>query len=103
MQLSSGFNAEEIFRNETILVLSRYRRGQRLDPVSTLRQAEDIFNHCGALLPPGNAAFRLVWFMGEEQWYYNQVYFRFEHPAPDSLRDYTIWDRSLLLEDLLFV
>jgi len=100
MPLSSGLNAEEIFRNETDLALSRYRRGQRLDPVSALHQAEDIFNYCGALLPPDNSAFRLVWFMGEDQWYYNQVYIRFEHPAPDSLRDYTIWDRSLLSEDL---
>jgi len=38
--------------------------------------------------------------MGEDQWYYNQVHFRFEHPALDSLRDYSILDRSLLLEDL---
>jgi len=100
MQLSSGLNAEEIFQNETVLTLSRYRRGQRLDPVSALHQVEDIFNNCGAILPLDNAAFRLVWFMGEDQWYYNQVYIRFEHPASDAICSFTIWDRSLLLEDL---
>ena len=100
MYLSSGLNAEEIFQNETALALSRYRRGQRLDPVSALRKAEDIISHCGVLLPPDNAVFRLVWFMGEDRWYYSQVYIRFEYPTPDPLRDYVVWDRSRLLEDL---
>jgi len=61
MELLPGLNVEEVFQNETVLALSRYRRGHRLDPVSALYQAEDIFNYCGAILPPDNAAFRLVW------------------------------------------
>ena len=100
IQLTPETNAEEVFQNETVLALSRYRRGRRLDPVSALYQAEDIFNYCRARLPPDNAAFRLVWFLGEDQGYYNQVYIRFEHPASDAIRNYTTWDRSLLLEDL---
>jgi len=56
MYLSSVLNAEEILKNETILAL----QGRRLDPISALQQAEDIFDYSGALLPPDNAAFRLV-------------------------------------------
>jgi len=100
MYRSSILNAEEIFQDETVLALSRHGQGRRLDPVSALHQAEDIFNDSGALLPPENATFRLVWFLGRDRWYYNEVYIRFEYPAPDSLRDYVSWDRSLLLEDL---
>ena len=100
MYQSSILNAEEIFQDETVLALSRHRQGRRLDPVSALRQAEDIFNDSGALLPPENATFRLVWFLGRDRWYYNEVYIRFEYPAPSPLWDYVSWDRSLLLEDL---
>ena len=46
MQLAPGINVEEVFQNETILALSRYKRGHRLNPVSALYQAEDIFNYC---------------------------------------------------------
>jgi len=100
MQLAAGLNVEEIFQNETVLALSRYKRGQRLDSISALHQPEHIFNYCGAILPLDNAAFQLVWFVGEDDWYYNQVYIRFEHPASDAIRSFTTWDRSLLLEDL---
>jgi len=58
MQLPSSMFIEEVLRNETILAL----QGRRLDPISALRQAEDIFDNSGALLPPDNATFRLVWF-----------------------------------------
>jgi len=44
---------EEVLRNETILAL----QGRRLDPISALREAEDIFDYSGALLPPDNATF----------------------------------------------
>jgi len=39
---------------------------------------------------------RLVWFLGRDRWYYNEVYIRFECPAPDLLRDYVDWDRHNL-------
>jgi len=60
MFLPSQLNAEEIFRDETILALSRHGQVRRLDPVSALRQAENIFHHSRALPPPDNTAFRLV-------------------------------------------
>jgi len=47
---------EEVLHNETILAL----QGRPLDPISALRQAEDIFDYSGALLPPDNVTFRLV-------------------------------------------
>jgi len=100
MFLPSQLNAEEVFRDETILALNRHGQGRRLDPVSALRQAENIFHDSGALPPPDNATFRLVWFTGRDRWYCNQFYIWFEFPAPDPLRDYVAWDRSLLMEDL---
>jgi len=100
MYQSPILNAEEIFQDETVLALSRHGQGRRLDPFSALHQAEEIFNGSGALFPPNNATFRLVWFLGRDRWYYNEVYIRFEYPAPDPLRDYVSWDCSLLLEDL---
>jgi len=39
MELLPGLNAEEVFQNETVLALSRYGRGQRLDPISALHQS----------------------------------------------------------------
>jgi len=53
MQLSSALDIDGILRNETILAL----QGRRLDPISALRQAEDIFDYSGALLTPNNAVF----------------------------------------------
>jgi len=53
MYLSSVLDADEILQNETILAL----QCRRLDPVSALRQAEDIFDYSGALPPPNNAFF----------------------------------------------
>jgi len=79
MQLPSSMFIEEVLRNETILAL----QGRQLDPISALRQAEDIFNYSGALRPPENATFRLVRFTGREQQYHNRIYIRFEYPAPD--------------------
>jgi len=87
---------EEVLRNETILAL----QGRRLDPISTLREAEDIFDYSGAILPPDNAAFRLVWFLGRELQYHNRVYIRYEYPAPDPLHAHVAWDRSRVMGDL---
>jgi len=100
MYQSLASNMDEILQQEAILALSRHGQGRQLDPVSALRQAEESFNDSGALLPANNATFRLVWFLGRDQWYYNDVYIRFGYPVPDPLRDYVDWDRSLLLEDL---
>jgi len=87
---------EEVLRNETSLAL----QGRRLDPLSALRQAEDIFDYTGTLLPPDNATFRLIWFTGREQRYHNRICIRFEYPAPDPLRAHLAWDRLRLLGDL---
>jgi len=96
MQLSSALDIDKVLQNETILTL----QGRRLDPISALRQTDDIFNCSGALLPPDNAAFRLVWFTGREHRYHNRIYIRFEYPIPDPLRADVAWDRSRLLGDL---
>jgi len=96
MQLPSSMFIEEVLHNETILAL----QGRRLDPISALRQAEDIFDYTGALLPPDNATFRLIWFTGREQRYHNRICIRFEYPAPDPLRAHLAWDRLRLLGDL---
>jgi len=45
MYQSLASNMDEILQQETILALSRHGQGQRLDPVSALRQAEEIFNN----------------------------------------------------------
>jgi len=66
--------SEEIFQGETIFALN----GWYLDPISALEQAEDIFDYSGALLPPDNAPFLLVWFIGREQQYHSRIYIRFE-------------------------
>ena len=100
MYRSSASNVSEVLQDATILALSRNGQGQQLDPFSALRQAESIINHSGALPPPNNVTFRLVWFTGRDRWYYNQCYIRFEFPPPDLLRGQVAWDRSLLLEDL---
>jgi len=96
MQLSSALDIDGILRNETILAL----QGRRLDPISALRQAEDIFDYSGALLPPNNAVFRMVWFLGRDLHYHHRVYIRYEYPIPDPLRVHVAWDRSRLLGDL---
>jgi len=88
MQLLSLMFIEEVLCNETILAL----QGRQLDPISALRQAEDIFDYSGALLPPDNATFRLLWFTGREQRYHNRIYIRFEYPAPDPLCAHVAWD-----------
>ena len=82
------------------MALSRYQRGHRLDPVLALYQAEDIYNYCNATLLPDNVAFRLVRFLGENNWQHNDVYIRFDQPASEAMRSFTTWDCSLLLEDL---
>ena len=66
MFLQSQLNAEEVFQDEIILAFSRHGQGRRLDPVSALHQAENIFHSSGALPPPDNAVFRLVWFTGRD-------------------------------------
>jgi len=89
---------EAVLRNETILAL----QGRQHDPISALRQAENIFDYSGALLPPNNAVFRLVWFLGRDLQYHNRVYIRHEYPVPDSVHAHVAWDRSRLLGDLEF-
>ena len=96
MQLSSALDMDEVLRKETILAL----QSRRLDPVSALRQAEDIFDYSGALPPPNNAVFRLVWFLGRDQHYHHRIYIWYEYPITDSLRVHVAWDRSRLLGDL---
>jgi len=76
MHRSSVLDMEEVLHDETILALRRHGQGRQLDPVSALPQAEDIFNDSGALLPPDNATFRLIWFLGRDQWYYHEFYIR---------------------------
>jgi len=66
MHRSSVLDMEEVLRDETILALRHHGQGRQLDPVSALPQAEDIFNDSGALLPPDNATFRLIWFLGRD-------------------------------------
>jgi len=88
--------SEDIFQGETILALW----GRYLDPISTLKQAEDIFDYSGALLLPDNAPFHLVWFIRREQQYHTRIYIRFEYPVPDQLHAHVAWDRSPLLGDL---
>ena len=87
---------EEVLRNETILAL----QDRRLDPISALRQAEGIFDYSGALLPPNNAVFRLVWFFGRNLHYHHRVYIQYEYPIPNFLCVHATWDRSRLLGDL---
>jgi len=100
MYRSSASNLGKVLQHEKILTLSRNRQGQQLDSFSALRQVQSIINQSGALHPPNNATFRLVWFTGRDRWYYNQFYIRFEYPAPDLLRNQVTCDRSLLVEDL---
>ena len=100
MHRSSMLNAEEIVQDKTILAPSRLGQGREVDPVSALQQAGEIFNHTGALRPPANAAFRIVWFPEGDHWYNYQVYIRFEYTVPDPLRDHVAWYWTLLLEDL---
>ena len=100
IKLLPDLNVEEVFKDETVLALSRYQRGHRLDPVSALYQAEVIYKYCRATLPPDNVAFRLVWFLEEDNWQHNNVYIRFAQPASEEIRGFTTWDCSLLLEDL---
>ena len=90
MYRSSASNVDEVLQHETILALSRNGQGQQLNPFSALRQADSIIDHSGALPPPNNATFPLVWFTGRDRWYYNQFYIRFEFPAPDLLRGVAI-------------
>jgi len=53
---------EEAFHAETILALwDRY-----VDPFFALSQAKAIFKAGRAQLPPANATFRLVWFLGKK-------------------------------------
>jgi len=96
MQSPSSMFIEEVLRIETILAL----QGRRFDPISALRQAEDIFDYSGAWLPPDNATFRLVWFTGKEQRYHNRIYIRFEYPVLDPLRAHVAWDWLRLRGDL---
>ena len=72
MQLPSSTFIEEVLRNETILALL----GRRLDPISALRPTKDIFDYSGAILPPDNVVFRLVWFLGRDLQYRNRVCIR---------------------------
>ena len=85
---------ENAFYNETILAL------WGLDPRFALEQARAIFDASRAPLPPANAAFRLVWFLGKRRPYHTRSYIRFNFPPPEPLRDDNAWDRPRLIEDL---
>ena len=87
---------ENAFNNETILALWGCRR----DPRFALDQAKAIFNASRAPLPPANATFRLVWFLGIRQPYHNRSYIRFNFPPLEPLRGDNAWDRPRLIEDL---
>jgi len=69
MNRSSASNVDEVLQHETILALGHNGQGQQLDPCSALRQVESIIDRSGALPPPNNVTFRLVWFMGRDRWY----------------------------------
>jgi len=101
MNLLPNLDPEEVFQSETVLALSRYQRRHRLDPLSALYQAEDIFKYCGAPLPPDNVKLGSLWFLNEEDWQHNNVYICFDHPSSEAIKSFTPWDCSLLLEDLL--
>jgi len=80
---------ENAFYNETILALW----GRRMDPRFAPEKARAIFYVGRAPLPPANATFRLVWFLGKRRPYHNQAYIRFNLPLPEPLRCDNAWDR----------
>jgi len=87
---------EEAFHAETILALwDRY-----VAPFFALSQAKAIFKAGRAQLPPANATFRLVWFLGKKH-YNNCAYIRFNFPVQEPLYPDNAWDRPQLIEDLL--
>ena len=92
--------AEEMLEGETVLALDIYREGPQLDPIAALDQADEIFEDFGALPPPVNTIFRLVWFLGGDMWYCNQLYIRYAYPPPAAVEEFVVWDRALLLDDL---
>ena len=100
MQLYSASNMEEILPDETILALWHQGQGRQIDPVAALRQAKEIFNTVGALIPPVNVMFRIIWLPEGEHWYNYQAYIRFGYSIPDPLLNYVLWYRTLLMEDL---
>jgi len=91
---------EEFLPDETILALRHHGQGRQIDPVTALRQAKDIFDEVGALIPPVNSMFCIIWFPEGDFWYNYQVYIRLDCPIPDSLLNYVSWYRPLLMEDL---
>jgi len=87
---------EEIFQDETILAL----RGRHLDPITALKQAKEIFQYSGAILPSELAVFRSVWFTGKGRRYHNWTYIRFGFPVPEQLRTHNSWDLPRFVKDL---
>jgi len=100
MQLCSSSNMEEILLDETILALRHHGQSRQIDPVAALRQAKEIFNPVGALIPPVNAMFRIIWLPEGEHWYNYQAYICFDYSIPDPLLNYILWYQTWLMEDL---
>jgi len=98
--MCSASNMEEILPDETILALRHHGQGRQIDHVAALRQAKEIFNTVGALIPPVNVMFRITWFPEGEHWYNYQAYIRFDYSIPDPLLSYVSWYQTLLMEDL---
>jgi len=99
-QLCSESNMDELYLDETIVALRYYGQGPQIDPFAALRQAKEIFNTVGALIPPVNSMFRFIWFPEGDYWYNYQAYIRFDYSIPDSLLNHVSCYRSLLMEDL---
>jgi len=100
VQLCSESNMDELYPDETILALRHHGQGRQIDPFAALRQAKEMFNTVGALIPPVNSIFRIIWFPEGDYWYNYQAYIHFDYFIPDSLLDHVSWYRSLLMEDL---
>jgi len=89
MQFPSPRFIEEVLYDETILTI----RGLYVDPSFTLSQAKGIFKTSRARLPPANATFRLMWFLGRKH-YNSRGYIRFDFPVHESLYADNAWNRS---------
>ena len=100
MQLFSASFMEEILPDETILALRHHGQGRQIDPVTALKRTKEISGELGALIPPVKSMFHIIWFPEGDYWYNYQAYIRLDCPIPDSLLNYVLWYRSLLMENL---
>ena len=86
---------EEAFHAETILAL----RGCYVDPFFALSQVKAIFKAGRAQLPPANATFRLMGFLGKKH-YNNRAYIRFNFPVQETLYIWAlVYDRRNSYDD----